>query len=692
MMKNSLERRILTFSLLALVITVAINTWFNVDAFRRSYRDSILQRTQTFASALKTQIETVINLGLPLDEIPGISDVCEETVNNDPEISYCLIEDSLGNPLYFNTTGQLASQSITYLDNLSPEIAILESKEEGVLYDFALPIYDYNDNVIGRVRIGFPNTVLQDLVVDHFASTFFVLAAALLISFGVIVLFSRYDLVMPIRKLCDMAENLAKGQFDTKAPQLKTKELALLGHTLEDMAHSLRERDNEISQNYKELEETNLELQKSYENLESISSELGRSREMYRSLLDDASDTILVIDEGDTIVIANKAAEHFFGFSKDKFENTNYFSFLEKINCRDVEEQFEKFQTILPGQSTVFEIRFWRETDFRRLLGRAAATVVIGKDKRRLVQVIIRDATHEEEVRLNLERTAKEMERLNQMKNSFLGLASHELKTPLTIIMGYTELLLSERKKNLDQETLDLISHIARASDRLSEIVRDMVDVSMIDSQSIDLHSQDVDINLLIQRASDKADSAARQRGQTLRLNLAPGLPMVKCDVERVLQALGNVINNAIKFTPDCGEIGICSRLVQRSRVPEKFSAMTTNGSCNISDHKITYVEIAVSDQGIGIAEEEQDAIFDKFYEVGDVKEHSTGKVAFKSRGAGLGLSIVKGIIDLHGGTVWVESSGYDPENMPGSVFYILLPAVVPEDKKNEKEEQEILM
>jgi signal transduction histidine kinase len=85
---------------------------------------------------------------------------------------------------------------------------------------------------------------------------------------------------------------------------------------------------------------------------------------------------------------------------------------------------------------------------------------------------------------------------------------------------------------------------------------------------------------------------------------------------------------------------------------------------------------IAVSDQGIGIAESEQEAIFDKFYEVGVVEEHSTGKVAFKSRGAGLGLNIVKGIVDLHGGMVWAESPGYSPETMPGSTFFLLLPAI----------------
>jgi len=677
-MKNSLERRILVFSLLALIITVAINTGLNVDTFRRSYRDGILQRAQTFAEALKSQIEAVVNLGLPLDDIAGISEVCQETVEKDPEISYCLIETSSGVTLYHNDAGYPDMLSVKYIDNLSSQIAVLESPLHGRLYDFATPILDYDDKVVGRVRIGFQNAVLTQLVMDHLASTFLVLAAALLVVFLVIVAFTRYDLVGPIRRLCDMAESLASGKFDTRAPVLKAKELAILGNTLSDMANSLRERDAELNRNYREVEETNLELQKSYENLESISSELGRSREMYRSLLDDASDAILVCDEGDTIVIANKAAERFFGMSKARMEKNNYFSFLEMINCRDIEHQFEHHRTIVPGQSGETEIRFWRAMDNCTLVGRASASVIIDKDKRRLVQIIVRDATKEEEVRQSLERTASEMERLNQMKNSFLGLASHELKTPLTIIMGYVELLLSDREPALDDDTLKLIRHISKASDRLSEIVRDIVDVSMIDGHTIDLVSRYVDVNILVTRAVSNVDHFIHQREQMLSLNLANDLPLIKCDFERIVQAIGNVLNNAIKFTPDKGRIIIESKLVLRPRQPEKFASTGADGSCALSDEKLPYVEIAIYDSGIGIAELEQDAIFEKFYEVGDVEEHSTGKVAFKSRGAGLGLSIVKGIIDLHGGAVWVESPGYDPDAMPGSTFYLLLPVTSP--------------
>jgi len=105
-------------------------------------------------------------------------------------------------------------------------------------------------------------------------------------------------------------------------------------------------------------------------------------------------------------------------------------------------------------------------------------------------------------------------------------------------------------------------------------------------------------------------------------------------------------------------------------------SASTFNNiwSQSIDKESQNYVEIIISDTGIGIDKDDQLCIFDKFYEAGNIEEHSSGKVAFKSRGAGLGLSIAKGIVEMHGGQLWVESPGYDPVECPGSTFYILLP------------------
>ncbi|HKL26609.1 MAG TPA: ATP-binding protein [Desulfuromonadales bacterium] len=675
-MKLSLQTRILLFTLVVLTLTIAGNTWFAVESFRKTYREAILRRGEALADGLATQVKGVLDLGLTLQEINGLSERCRELVEKDPEIGYCVVEDETGRVLFNSAPPFPRTTGAQFLKNFSPGINLLESESLGQVYDLAIPLYDFDERLVGRVRVGFGNEVLDRLVRNHLYRALIVLGGGFAAMFFLIVFFARRDLIGPIRKLSGMAGEISAGNFRPEPPLMRTRELAALAEALDEMACSLRERDEEIRRNCREVEQANLELQTSYQHLETLSSELGRSREMYRSLMDDASDAILVCNEDDTIILVNKAAEEFFGQAKKQVEGSNYFLFLKTLSCDSIDCQMDRFRRVRPGSSAESEIRFLRPTDDKALVGWAVMSAVIGRDRRRLVQIVVRDATREEEVRQGLEQATRELDRLNQMKNTFLGLASHELKTPLTIIMGYLELLETEFAGQMDENVEDLLQQINKAAERLTVIVRDMLDVSSLDSRTIDLVSQEVDAASLVRQVADQARPHVLQRRQTLTVELADALPIIRCDLDRMVQALGNVLGNAIKFTPDGGEITIRARPVQRARMPEKFSRDSNGDRCRLAGDLYPYLEISVADQGIGIARDDQETIFEKFYEIGEIEGHSSGKVAFRSRGAGLGLTIVKGVVAIHGGAVWAESPGHDPETMPGSVFYILLPAV----------------
>lgn len=673
-MKGTLERRLLLLCFMALALTVAIDTGFSIESFRRQYREGILRRSETLATGLKNQIERVLALGLPLTEISGLSERCQTIAGNDPEISYCLVEDAGGKILYQSQSPVFNSLDSKLVGQISDTVSIVDTPELDRIYDLALPLYNFNDKIVGRVRIGFQEKVLKGLTGEHLSWSLLVLGGASLAVFALMILFIRRDLVMPIRKLCGVATDVASGRFDIEIPDMRTRELATLGDALGEMAFSLNQRDIELQNRYRELESTNQELLNSYEKLESMSNELGRSREMYRSLLDDASDAILVCDEDDKVLIANKSAELFFGTPRNHVEGQTCFGFLQEVGCSDFAGISNWYQSLRPGRASETEIRFVHSVSRRLVTGWATGTCIVGRSGKRLVQMIVRDITREEEIRQQLERATRELERLNHMKNSFLGLVSHELKTPLTIVMGYVELLLSEMPHRLDSGTQDMLRHIGRASERLSEIVRDMVDVSMLDNRTLELASKDFDINSIVRDAVERIQGSIQQRRQRLRMELAADLPMVRCDMERMVQAIGNILGNAVKFTPDYGIITVRTRMVFRSKLPERFAGEGAEGVCPVESMH-PYLEISVADTGIGIGAADQETIFDKFYEVGDVEEHSSGKVAFKSRGAGLGLTIVKGVVGMHGGAVWVESPGHDPERLPGSTFFILLPA-----------------
>jgi PAS domain S-box-containing protein len=677
-MKSTLEKRILLFAFITLTLTITVNTVLNIEGFRRDYRDGIIRRSQGLAEGLKMSIENVLALGLDLAGINGISERCIAIVETDPEISYCIVEDSVGIPLYASDPRFRFTNDVELVSSISKSTSLLEFPHREKYYDVSLSIYGVVGELSGRIRIGFSEMVLQERIRNILQRSLVVLGIAFFVVFTVVFLFTKKDLIGPISRLCSVAKDIASGNFNVTVPVMSTRDFSELGDALEDMARSLKERDEKIQNSYAELEQTNLQLQDSYENLEKIGTELGRSREMYRSLLEDASDAIVVSDEEDRIVLINKVAENFFGVSREQAGGRNIYTFLELLQSENVEEFYALHSQVLKGETLETEIRFTSPGENRPVIGWIKASPVAGRDGRRRVQSIIRDVTREREIKENLQRSTDELKRLNQMKDSFLGVASHELKTPLTVIVGYAELMLTDMSDQLDPAILAMMEHIANAADRLSSIVRDMVDVSMLEYQRLQLRKRPVEINQVVEKATRELEFFFTQRKQQLLFNLQQGLPVISCDPDRIGQIIGNLVGNAIKFTPDSGTVQVSTRLVACLRSPElPADEVVADGSapfCPIALQKFPYVQVVISDSGIGIDPKDQPHVFDKFYEVGNIEEHFTGKVAFKGKGTGLGLTIVKGIVDLHGGEVWVESSGNDPDGCPGSAFHFILP------------------
>jgi hypothetical protein len=673
-MKATLEKRILIFAFLLLTLAIAVNTGLNIEGFRRDYRDGIILRCQSLASGLRMSIENVLALGIPLSDMEGINVRCQEIVRTDPEISYTLIEDASGTPLYSSDPSFHLTNAIELVSTVNRSTVILNLPGQGKVYDVSEPIHAADGQVAGRIRIGFPESVLDERTTRAFHRSVMILGVAFLIVFTLVVLFTKRDLVGPISRLRSFAKEIASGNFRVTVPPMSTRDFSELGAALQEMANSLQDREEKLQLGYRELEETNKELQDSYERQEKISAELGRSREMYRSLLEDASDAILVSDDEDRLVLINKAGESFFGVSRERVEGRNLFSILESLGNDDLEMHFDMHQRVLQGETLETEIHFLHPADHRRVIGWVRGSPVQGRDGKRMVQAIIRDVTRERETKENLEKSTRELERLNQMKDSFLGVASHELKTPLTVIIGYSELILGEMSAKADASVLTMVQYIADAAERLSNIVRDMIDVSLLDSRRLRLRRQRVDINEVIRKALKEIEFFFSQRKQSLALDLGKGLPTLMCDPDRMIQVISNVVGNAIKFTPDGGTVRVATRLTRALRPPLVTDSVTALQVRPVDSVLHPYLEIIIHDNGIGISDEDQIHVFEKFYEVGKIEEHFTGKVAFKGKGTGLGLTIVKGIIDMHGGEIWVESPGFDPKTCPGSEFHILLP------------------
>lgn len=254
-----------------------------------------------------------------------------------------------------------------------------------------------------------------------------------------------------------------------------------------------------------------------------------------------------------------------------------------------------------------------------------------------------------------------DLEKLDESKSNFVAVAAHELKTPLTLIDGYTSMLIDVILKKNDNELLVYTNGILNGSKRLRTIIEDMLDISLLENKMLSLNYQPYWLNRIIEFVLLELSSIKKDRKISIEIQEFDGYVLLNYgDSEKLIQLFKNLILNAIKFTPDGGKITLSGR-----KLPG-------------------FIEVLISDTGIGINLEDQTLIFEKFNRLGNIALHSSGKTKFKGGGPGLGLPIAKGIAEAHGGSIWVESSGYSETDFPGSTFHILLPLLekIPENQK----------
>ncbi len=252
----------------------------------------------------------------------------------------------------------------------------------------------------------------------------------------------------------------------------------------------------------------------------------------------------------------------------------------------------------------------------------------------------------------------RQREHFEESKNKFIAVAAHELKTPMTIVEGYANIMRAETKD--DPRMSVYVQGLRNGVLRMNEIVGDMLDVSLLDLQSIELKHHPMTLERTILVIADKVGKYFKNRNVNLEILPFAVDSSTYGDEEKIEKALTKVIMNGLKFTPDGGTVTISvATKLQHSDETEGLAG---------------FIDIQIKDTGVGIDSENFEAIFQRFGSLADASLHSSSKTKFKGGGPGLGLPIARGIIDAHGGKIWVESSGYDEESCPGSTFHVELP------------------
>jgi signal transduction histidine kinase len=258
-----------------------------------------------------------------------------------------------------------------------------------------------------------------------------------------------------------------------------------------------------------------------------------------------------------------------------------------------------------------------------------------------------------------LRQALRQLERLDRTKSDFIQVSAHELRTPVAALMGYAQMMEQNAKAQGDPTLKVLVEGVVTSTDRLHRIFNSILDVSRLMTGGLQVIHSPLNISVVFDSIQLEFEDALKERDLTLELNGLNGLPFCSGDPDLIYKVFYHLVNNAIKYTPDGGRITVTASTVEDDDL----------GPC---------VEVAVEDTGIGIAPQDLELIFQKFYRTGEVELHSSGTTKFKGGGPGLGLAIAEGIVTSHGGRIWAESPGCDEETCPGSKFVVRLPVNMP--------------
>ncbi|WP_447977775.1 two-component system histidine kinase PnpS [Candidatus Nitrospira bockiana] len=460
------------------------------------------------------------------------------------------------------------------------------------LFYLALPIRS-GDEVLGVVRLALPMVALEARVHELQQGLAIAFGIALAVAAFLSVLLSR-GLTQPLSDMAAVARQLAAGSLDQRIHVTSRDEVGVLGTTLNRMA----------------------------EQLESTIRAVTEDRAQLLAVLTSMAEGVLVLDCRGWILQANPAFERMFQIQETRSRGRPY---SDVIGHPD----FNEFV------STVLRSRESRSGEITTAAGRTLrieATVSgCQRDNEACAILVFHDIST--------------IRRLEKVRKDFVANVSHELRTPLTSIKGYVEALLDGAKDD-PEECLRFLDIILKQSDRLNLILEDLLQLSQIESGQVLFKQDVVPLASVVERTVSLIHPLADKKGHRLVIDLPEGLPSVCGDAERLVQVLTNLLDNAVKYTPEGGLIEVRAR-----RLPAAAPGPSDG------------VELVVADNGIGIPEADRPRVFERFYRVDKARSRELG-------GTGLGLAIVKHIVENHGGQVWVE--GNEPA---GSRFVIRLPA-----------------
>lgn len=489
-------------------------------------------------------------------------------------------------------------------------------------------------------------------------------AAAGLIIFIIlffVFLFVIRKLLSPLARLTDAAKSIGKGDFDQHVDVQSEDEIGLLGNTVNAMASQLKdsyqelqfavdEKTEDLKNKVGQLQKTKTAMFNIIDDLDEEKAAVTLERDKIQTILESIGDAVFVVNQDLEITMYNRIAEKISRVPKDEALGKNYTEVFHFQN-EETGERNSKFIENVFSTGKIQEMENHTElvrTDGTKIAVADSAAPLKDLDGNVIGAVVVfRDVTKERQI--------------DKAKTEFVSLASHQLRTPLTSIRWYLELLQSGDAGELTEAQREYINEAHAGTTRMNDLVRSLLNVSRIELGKFMIEPEETDIPALMQQMINEQKPAITEKGHTVDFSADATLPHVLADPKILANVFQNLVSNAVKYTPNNGQITVN---IVAKKAGDQFGGRELDEGV---------LAISVADNGQGIPKKEHEHIFEKLYRAENAKASDT-------EGTGLGLYIARQVVQEAGGDVWFES-----EQDKGTTFFLVIPLTGMKKRKGSK-------
>lgn len=470
---------------------------------------------------------------------------------------------------------------------------------------------------------------LQQNILSASASSLLVLIAVYLFTIGI---------TSPLKELSEAAQKISRGDFTARANIVTSDELGRLSGVFNEMAGNIQTSNASLQQKIKTEEASRLAVTNILGDLEEEKKKVesfARDLEKFKLATESTSDMVVISDPEGIALYANPATEKITGYAAEETIGKKcgllWGGHMEKA-------YYQKMWQTIKEDKKPFVSRIKNKRKNGETYDAAIAISPVLDQKGNILFFVdtSRDITKEIEI--------------DKAKTEFVSLASHQLRTPLSTINWYTEMLLSGDAGVVNENQKKYLEEAYHASKRMVDLVNSLLNVSRLEMGTFIVEPEPTDMLVLARSVVDELKLLIDQKKISFKLTHADNLPKIQADPKLLRMVLSNLLSNSVKYTPEKGEVKMDFRLVKSGEEIGNKLIPADSLLC------------AVSDTGYGIPENQKDKIFTKLFRADNVREKD-------AEGTGLGLYIVKSIIDHSGGLIWFESS-----EGKGTTFYVILP------------------